>query len=108
MDAVERQVEAYNAGDLEGFVSCYAQGVVIEDAKGEIGLRGRDEIRKLYEELFASAPNLRAEIVSRIRVGPYVVDEERVSGMPDGADLHVAAVYRIDAEGLIDQVRFLR
>jgi hypothetical protein len=51
--------------------------------------------------------SLRAEISTRIRVGPYVVDEERVSGHPAG-DFHVVAVYRLDDEGLIDRVRFLR
>jgi hypothetical protein len=35
------------------------------------------------------------------------VDEERVTGGPDG-DVHAVAIYRIDADGLIDRVRFLR
>ncbi len=40
-------------------------------------------------------------------MGSYVVDEERVSGRPDG-ELHVVAIYRLDGDGLIDRVRFLR
>ena len=107
MDAVERQVEAYNAGDVDAFVACYAQEVVFEDPDGGLQTSGRDEMRKRYGELFASCPNLRAEIPSRIRVGSYVVDEERVSGFP-GGDVHAVAIYRLDHEGLIDRVRFLR
>jgi hypothetical protein len=107
MDAVERQLAAYNAGDLEAFVACYAREVVFEDADGGQQTTGRDEMRRRYGELFATSPSLRAEVPSRIRVGSYVVDEERVSGFP-GGDVHAIAIYRLDAEGLIDRVRFLR
>lgn len=55
MDAVERQVEAYNVGDVEAFVACYAQEVVFEDADGSPQTAGRDEMRKRYGELFASS-----------------------------------------------------
>src|SRR5262249_18041999 len=36
MDAVERQVEAYNARDVEAFVDCYAEEIVLEDTEGEV------------------------------------------------------------------------
>jgi hypothetical protein len=107
MDAVEKQVEAYNAGDVEAFVACYSQEVVFEDADGQLQAAGRDAMRERYGELFAKAPNLHADIPARIRVGSYVVDEERVSGLPSG-DIHVVAIYRLNDEGLIDRVRFLR
>ena len=106
-DAVERQVRAYNARDLEGFVASYAQGVVVEDAEGKPLLTGHDELKERYRRLFADSPSLRAEIVNRIRIGSYVIDEERVSGLPEGG-LHAVAIYRLDDAGLIDLVRFLR
>ncbi len=39
---MHRQVEAYNAGEVDAFVACYAQNVVIEDADGPAapGLEG--------------------------------------------------------------------
>jgi hypothetical protein len=106
-DAVERQVRAYNAHDLGEFIACYAEEAVVEDADGRFVMSGREEMREQYGRLFDELPDLRAEIVSRIRVGSYVVDEERVSGRPDG-ELHVVAIYRLDGDGLIDRVRFLR
>ena len=106
-DAVQRQVDAYNAHDLGTFVACYAEAVVIEDADGGVLASGREQMRERYRSLFESLPNVHAEIPVRIRVGSYVVDEERVSGGPDG-DLHAVAIYRIDGDGLIDRVRFLR
>jgi hypothetical protein len=107
VDAVQRQLEAYNARDVDAFVECYAQEVVFEDADGELQTSGRDEMRKRYGELFEASPNLHAEIAARIRVGSYVVDEEHVTGFR-GGDIHAVAIYRLDDRGLIDRVRFLR
>ena len=42
MDAVEKQVEAFNARDLDAFVACYGREVVIEDADGGAQMSGRD------------------------------------------------------------------
>jgi hypothetical protein len=81
-DAVERQVRAYNARDLETFVACYAEAVIVEDAEGTAVMSGRDELRERYRELFERFPDQHAEIVARIRVRAYVVDDERISGGP--------------------------
>ena len=105
-DAVDRQVIAYNAGDVDAFIACYAEGVVVESSDGAVVMSGREEMRDRYSRLFAGSPNLQAEIVTRIRVGSYVVDEERITGRRDG-DAHAVAIYRLNADGLIDRVRFL-
>jgi hypothetical protein len=106
-DAIERQLIAYNARDVDGFVACYAEDVVIEDAEGTVLMSGREAMRERYARAFASFPNVRAEIVSRIRIGSYVIDEERLIGRSDGDDRAVA-IYRIAADGSIDRVRFIR
>ena len=61
-DAVERQVEAYDAHDLDAFVACYAETVVIEDAEGRVLMSGRDAMRDRYGKLFGTLPDLRADI----------------------------------------------
>src|ERR1700761_2132403 len=66
-DLVERQVAAYNAHDVATFVACYAEDVVIEDGHGGVSVRGRDQLRERYTAFFAAAPEVKAEIVSRIR-----------------------------------------
>jgi hypothetical protein len=107
MDAVERQVQACNERNLDEFVDSYTEAVVIENGEGEVLMSGRDEMRDRYGPLFAGSPRLHGEIVTRIRVGSYVVDEERITGGPAG-DVHAVAIYRIDGDGLIDRVWFLR
>ena len=46
-------------------------------------------------------------MITRICVGPYVIDEERVTGRPEG-EIHAVAIYRLASDGLIDRVRILR
>jgi hypothetical protein len=102
---VDEQVFAYNARDLERFVACYAEDVVIENGAGEVLMRGADGMREGYGPYFAENPELHAEIVHRIELGDYVVDEERITGAgPE--PVHAVAIYHL-AEGRIDHVRLI-
>jgi hypothetical protein len=107
-DPVERQVEAYNRRDLAAFLTCYALDVVVEDAIGSVVMRGHDAMRTAYIDLFRESPNLHAEITTRIRVGDYVIDEERITGRRGSAEeIRVIAIYHV-ATGVIDRVRLIR
>ena len=95
MDAVERQLEAYNARDIDAFAACYHELVVIEDAAGKLVMRGAWEIRQSYEVLW------------RERLGEYVVDSEVVTGMgPE--PVRAVAIYHLGDDGLIDRVLLIR
>lgn len=109
MDPVQGQVDAFNRRDLEGFISHYAADAVIEDGDGNVMMRGHDAMRQLYGALFANSPDLHAEIPNRMRVGDYVVDEERATGAQmQGfpSEMHGVVVYRIQ-DGKIAHVRLL-
>lgn len=56
--------------------------------------------------MFAACPELRCEILSRIAVGEYVVDEERVSGRAPEPE-RLVVVYHL-AAGLVDHERIVR
>lgn len=107
-DPVETQLAAYNARDIETFLSCYTDACVVEDGEGKRLLAGHEQMRERYETLFADSPKLHADVVHRTRIGRYVIDEEVISGrVPDLR--RAIAIYRIDsATGLIEHVRFLR
>ena len=105
---VERQVDAYNRRDLDAFLACYAPDTVIEDAAGTVVIRGHKAMRDVYDELFRSSPDLRAEIATRIRVGDYVVDEERITGRRGSTEeLRVVVIYHVEND-VIDHVRLVR
>jgi hypothetical protein len=42
MGAVKKQVEAFNARNLDAFVACYTREAVVEDADGGVQMGGRD------------------------------------------------------------------
>jgi len=104
--AVDRQLEAYNARDIDAFAACYADDVVIVDASVGERTRGRAQLLEQYGRWFSRHPGLHVDVVSRIAIGAYVVDEERVTGVP-GADIHAVVIYRVGDTGLIEHVQFL-
>jgi hypothetical protein len=107
-DPVDTQLAAYNAHDVDAFMACYTRDCVIEDGAGNRLMTGHDDMRPRYQALFANSPALHCEIDSRVRIGQYVIDEERITGrVPDLR--RAVVIYRIDAaSGLIAHVRFLR
>jgi hypothetical protein len=111
-DAPQVQLEAYNARDIEAFMRCYTDDCRAEDGAGALLFAGASAMRARYTKMFADSPTLRCALVSRVRIGAYVFDEEEISGRvsPDGAPpLRRAMVaYRIRADGLIEHVRFYR
>jgi uncharacterized protein (TIGR02246 family) len=109
MDPVQEQLDAYNARDLERFLACYAPDVVVESAAGQRMMEGREGMRAVYAGLFANSPALHAEVLTRIAVGAFVVDEERVRGLnlPGfPSEMHAAMVYEV-RDGQIVHVRLL-
>ena len=63
-------------------------------------------MRESYDRLLAEHPDQEYGIVTRIRVGSWVVDEEHITGGPTG-EVRAIAVYHLDRDGLIDRARFL-
>ena len=105
MDVVDRQVEAYNARDVDAFVACYSEGVVVEDARGKVLMRGHDGLRAEYEPFFVEYPDLHAAVCHRVVIGEYVVDEEEITGWQADA-VRAVAIYHVAGDRL-DHVRLI-
>ena len=106
--AAQRQLDAYNARDLEGFLAAYAQECVVRaHPSGEVLMRGRDEMRARYDALFRDHPALHCKLLARVEHESFVVDHERVEGLKPGEVVHAVAIYEVH-DGLIHAVWFLR
>ena len=99
------QFEAYNAHDVEAFLACYAEDVVVTDGIGAVLMSGRDAMRSSYTAMFADHGDVHAEILARQHAGAWTVDHERVSR--GEAVLDVLVAYRVEA-GLIDRALMVR
>ena len=107
MNPVEEQLLAYNDRDLERFVSVYAPDVVFENGENKLLIKGLDQIRKDYGNMFATYPELHCKVISRINVGDYVVDEEEITGRGSPTPMRAVVIYRVSGDKIV-HVRILR
>ncbi len=102
----QRQLDAYNAKDLERFVAQYTDDVVVYRLpQVEPVLVGKAAFAESYAKGPISRPEIQAEVVNRMVFGNKVIDHERVVGMGD-APVEVAALYEVTPQG-ISKVWFL-
>jgi len=104
---VQRQVEAYNARDIDAFLSFYAEDAVVRRLPaGEIAWDSREAMRPRYAKRFAENPKLNCIITNRVVHGDWVVDHELVTGVKDRPRARAVAIYEVRG-GLIRSVWFL-
>ena len=95
-DPVQRQLDAYNAHDLQRFVAEYSDDVqVFAPPATEPVLSGKAAFAAHYASKRFSLPGLHATVVARMVSGNTVVDHERVVGLKDEV-VEAIAVYRVD------------
>lgn len=103
----QKQLDAYNAQNLEEFLSVYSEDVKIMDfPSNHIVTNGIAEMRERYGKLFAENPNNHAALLARIVKGNKVIDHEHVTGRANGIEKHAIAIYEIENEK-ISKVWFL-
>jgi uncharacterized protein (TIGR02246 family) len=106
VDIVQKQLDAYNAQDLDAFCACFAPDCVIADLNGAVTQAGIDEIRERYAAMFALHPENRARVVHRMAVGEVVIDHEQISRTPE-QNFEALAIYTV-RNGRIARVDFVR
>lgn len=96
----QRQLDAYNARDLERFVAEYADDVLVFRLPGTAPiLQGKQSLAAHYAKNRFNLPELHAKLVNRMVFGNKVIDHEYVTGLP-GDPLEVAAIYEVTAAGI--------
>ncbi len=106
-EIVQRQLDAYNAHDLDVMLGCYAHDCVIAGLNGPVTETSREALRGRYAKTFADFPEDRARLVNRIAVGNTVIDHEDVSRGPGKDRFEVIAIYTVK-DGLIARVDFAK
>jgi hypothetical protein len=106
-DLVQRQLDAYNAQDVDAMMVCYADDAVLGTLNGAVTHEGLAAVRQRHVDLFFQYPKNRARVVHRIDLGSTVIDHEDVERAPGGERFQVAAIYTI-RNGKIARVDFAR
>ena len=102
---VNKQLEAYNKRDVEEFAKTYAKDIKLYLFPDELTSEGNDALKKRYDTMFKSVPDLNAEIVNRIVLGNKVIDKEKVT--INGNIFYAIAIYEVK-DGLISKVTFIQ
>ena len=102
----QRQLDAYNARDIERFIAEYTEDVAAyRHPNPEPFLAGKAAFAEHYRKNRFVLPELHAELVNRMVLGNKVIDHERVLGIgPE--PMEVAAIYEVTPSG-ISKVWFL-
>ena len=96
---VQKQLEAYNNRDIDGFLATYSKQAKIYRYSGELQSDGSDAMRSNYVDFFNSSPDLHCEIVNRIVIGNKVIDEESITA--NGKTFKAVAIYEVENNEIV-------
>lgn len=102
---VQRQLNAYNARNIDAFMDTYSDDIELYDYPNTLTTKGNATMRKGYEGFFKNVPNLYCEIKKRIVIGNKVIDHEKVRA--GTRTLSAVAVYEVE-NGKIKKVTFIK
>lgn len=105
---VQRQLDAYNAHDMETFLATYhGSARIFSFPQGELLMEGHEEMRNGYRSRFADGSPVHARVVKRIVEGRFVIDAEAITGLLPKGELRATLIFEVE-DGLIQQVWILR
>lgn len=76
---VQKQVEAFNARNLNEFADCYTEDVVVSNFPNELLYTSNETLKSNYERFYSKTPKIEVEVTKRISIGTTVIDEESVT-----------------------------
>ncbi len=94
---VQKQVDAYNAHDVEAFVATYADDAELFMHPSELIAKGPAQIRDRYAKRFRDAKP-HAVIPQRIVICQTVIDQEEITTLfPDGqrGTMRAVVIYEV-------------
>lgn len=103
---VQRQLNAYNARNIDAFLEPYAAEVEVYTYPDKLMYKGKENMRQRYAGMFERMTNLHCEIEERTINGNIITDKEIVSGVGP-SPVKATAIYHI-ADDKIAKVYFIR
>lgn len=95
---VQRQLEAYNARDVDAILATYAPDAQQFEFPDKLLATGAAQLRERFAARFQE-PNLHAQLLSRTVLGNKVIDHEQVTRtFPEGpGKIQLIAIYEVQA-----------
>jgi len=103
----QEQLDAYNSHDIEAFLNAYSEDCEIyNQSTGEIMMKGHDAMRERYGKMFNERPKLYADLIKRMTLGNFAIDQEEVT-ISDTEHSQAIAIYEVK-DNLIRKVWFIK
>jgi hypothetical protein len=104
---VQRQLDAYNAKDLDAWLTTYAPDAKQYELPARLLASGHSEIRARTAPRFNES-NLHAHLLSRTVIGKVVIDHETVTRtFPEGpGTIELVCIYVVES-GFIQNASFM-
>ena len=99
---VQRQLEAYNACDVEALLQIYTEDAELYGHPSTLLAKGSAALRERFTTRFLE-PNLNAKLLNRIVMGNTVIDHELIArNFPEGSGtLEMVMIYEVNTAGRI-------
>jgi hypothetical protein len=94
---VQKQLEAYNSGNIDEFMSVFHTEIELWQLGGEKPIaKGFEAVRNIYKNLFENSPQLNSVVINRSVIGNKVIDYERITGRNGNSEpLYLMMIYEI-------------
>jgi len=92
---IDQQLAAYNAGNIEAFLTTFADDVEVYNFPNELLYTGKEKMREIYQSFFEREPNLHCNITTRIIKDDTIIDHEEITGLKDGSTFKAVAIYKV-------------
>jgi hypothetical protein len=98
-EVVQKQLDAYNARNIEALLRIYANDAQMFEHPSRLLATGSGELRERFVARFKE-PDLHAALLHRIATGQIVVDHEEVTrNFPEGkGKLELVMIYEVQGD----------
>lgn len=99
-EVVQKQLDTYNARDLNGFMSVMSEDVILVNYQDQkILAQGYEDVKSIYANLFEKSPKLHSKLINRMVLGHQVIDHESITGrMGSDEIIELIVIYEVRSE----------
>ncbi len=99
---VQKQLEMFNAQDLEGFLALFAEDIEVSELPGTSVPIGKAGLRALYAERFKANPDLHASAEAQLLSGSFVIQKEKIKGRAGKKEaLEAVVIYQVQGGRIV-------
>ena len=102
-EIVQENLDFYNQRNIDGFMNSFSDSIsLFLFGKTEPVANGKDEIRRLYKELFDDSPKLHSTILHRAVIRNKVIDHESIKGRKGSKKtLKLVMIYEVSGDKIV-------